>query len=938
MSSSSWVLKSLLSQEREKHFLVLVSSLYENAFSNFKEKMNPQLLSDKKLQAIIMETLSQVLFRLILKTCVYEMHEAREKNKLTGNDSKQRFDHFIQLLAQPESYISLLKKYPALNGVIQKTYDQYFHNMLTVFSRLSKDMKQISNLYFNGEILTLKKIKAGGDPHCNGQSVMTLEFENGHTLIYKPRSLNIDLAFYTFLNWVNKKHDFQFYIPKIIAHENYGWYEFIEHLPCQNLNEVKLFYKRLGGLLSISQLLGSNDLHAENIIAYGSHPIFIDLECTLRPSLKKPLASYQNYLTRHFVIDTSLLPLQSSQKNASISADMTGLGKKHLHAPTVVKIKWINAGTDNMQLAKVKRKILPFKNIPFVRNHIIDPMAHENSLLEGFEKTYLLIFKKKTLLSSPKSPLIGFKSTLVRVVLRPTETYTKLLNESFHPLLFHNAEAYLKHIKWLEENNRQHLSDSILTSEMADILSNNIPYFYCHANQKKTYGSQSEPVELLMKSTPYKNMMNQLAQFWNPEDLALQKKLIQSSYSIAREKKNKKSSPSQFKTLSKGHLHKKSLGQAKKILDELIERAIVEKNYITWPSVKTQPDYSVALDFTNLDLYSGASGIGLTFLYASEIYRNEQYKNIAHQVLNILLEAIEKNTLTLSTIGAYSGLSGIVYTLSCFYYKLPSLKIQKALMKVLTKIETLIENDQQLDIIEGCAGFIAVLIYAKPLIEKNNFNRLLKKCVEHLLKLYPEPSVLTPFQKKNGYSQALLGFSHGVAGIAWALNHANVYLKRTDVSLWVQEALIYEDQYFNKIKNNWPNFIKKSPSYQTAWCHGAPGIGLSRLTMNLPDKMLSAEKNTLKNGFSGNMCVCHGSLGNLEFLHQLKNKIPSKKRKTNYLKAWSNTISQIEQNGLTLQVPSTLFLPGLMLGNAGIAYQLMRLVSPEKVPSILMMV
>ena len=61
----------------------------------------------------------------------------------------------------------------------------------------------------------------------------------------------------------------------------------------------------------------------------------------------------------------------------------------------------------------------------------------------------------------------------------------------------------------------------------------------------------------------------------------------------------------------------------------------------------------------------------------------------------------------------------------------------------------------------------------------------------------------------------------------------------------------------------------------TAWCHGAPGIGLARLCslQHLDDAAIRAEigtalQTTLAQGFGGNHSLCHGDLGNLELLLQ----------------------------------------------------------------------
>src|SRR5262249_5323282 len=81
----------------------------------------------------------------------------------------------------------------------------------------------------------------------------------------------------------------------------------------------------------------------------------------------------------------------------------------------------------------------------------------------------------------------------------------------------------------------------------------------------------------------------------------------------------------------------------------------------------------------------------------------------------------------------------------------------------------------------------------------------------------------------------LAGYSHGAAGISLALLEL---FARTGDTRFRDAALggfAYERRYFSPEQQNWPDFRAfASPNpqqlgYSLAWCHGAPGIGLSRI-------------------------------------------------------------------------------------------------------------
>src|SRR5262249_54851454 len=132
---------------------------------------------------------------------------------------------------------------------------------------------------------------------------------------------------------------------------------------------------------------------------------------------------------------------------------------------------------------------------------------------------------------------------------------------------------------------------------------------------------------------------------------------------------------------------------------------------------------------------------------------------------------------------------------------------------------------------------------------------------------------------------------------------------------------------------------KPAQDNMLAWCYGAPGIGLSRITSSQTDPEYQSEieialRTTLTRGFGYNHSLCHGDLGNLELLLQASQKLNS-----NYWQAQVNSIANsvlddISQYGWKGGGASVTG-PELMTGIAGIGYELLRLAEPTKVPSVL---
>jgi len=128
----------------------------------------------------------------------------------------------------------------------------------------------------------------------------------------------------------------------------------------------------------------------------------------------------------------------------------------------------------------------------------------------------------------------------------------------------------------------------------------------------------------------------------------------------------------------------------------------------------------------------------------------------------------------------------------------------------------------------------------------------------------------------------------------------------------------------------------------TAWCHGAPGIGLSRVYAAplLNDSEIGREigialETTLHKGFGGAHCLCHGDVGNLELLIEASGLPGYEQWKAIVTRRAGWLLNVARRHGWFCSTPKGVETPGLMLGLAGIGYGLLRLADPDSVPSVL---
>lgn len=249
--------------------------------------------------------------------------------------------------------------------------------------------------------------------------------------------------------------------------------------------------------------------------------------------------------------------------------------------------------------------------------------------------------------------------------------------------------------------------------------------------------------------------------------------------------------------------------------------------------------------------------------------------------------------------------------------------------------------------ISGAAGAILGLLALHAWTGNDEPLERAVACGRHLLARRVETSTGARAWSIRGRTP-LTGFSHGAAGIGYALVRLHGATGEADFLSAAREGFAYEAKLFDEEQGNWPDLRtitsgSAGTRFAASWCHGAPGIGLSRLEIvNEPAAYADVEaavRMTLAAGIKGPDGLCCGTLGRLELLlsaglrlgrpdlaaaaRRLASAVLARRQRTGALRL---------RPGHTVEADS----PGLFSGTAGIGYQLLRLNSPEHVPSVLL--
>jgi type 2 lantibiotic biosynthesis protein LanM len=916
---------------------------------------------------ILIPNIINRLLYMLHRTMTLELNIARLQGTLCGNTPKARYKSFIRQLSQNDIALNLLHEYPVLTRQLIHKLQNWVEFNLEFLANLCKDWSKIKKTFYSNQHpgILVSAITAG-DSHNNGRCAIRLQFKSGFQLLYKPRSLAIDQHFQDILLWLNDSNKYlDFRTITILNCDTYGWVEFIQYHGCSTEKEISKFYERLGGYLAVIYAFEVTDLHYENIIAAGEHPVLIDLETIFHPLIhsdpKSRIQNARNLVTQTMkdsVLKSLLLPQRLYLKENYEGLDISGItGKGGQLTPDLMPL-CIEEGTDEMRFIR-KQSVMPDRhNRPTLKNNEVNPLDYIEFIINGFTNIYRFIREHKNDLLSADGLLNIFVDDPIRVVLRNTRTYALMLLESYHPDVLQNAldRDLLFDRLWLCAKGQPCFVKAI-PYEKRDLLNNDIPMFTSRPNSVDLWSSTRRRIKNFFKTSGLENVRKKLNRL-DEDDLKKQRWFIRGSFATLsqhdfRQEKHKTYEEPPL-VLNHRELHPLLIEAACSIGNRLKELGLRGKRDITWLGLAYKDNKTWSISPIGSDLYNGLPGVALFLAYLGVMTKNKEYKDLAQITLKTFTSLLDINKKRIGTIGAFEGWGGFIHTLNHLGILWNDPKLLTKAKQTVKLITNLIKHDGSFDIISGAAGCIGCLI---SLYKTTKYNYALKtaiRCGNYLLKKAIKMKRGIGWPLSGMGKKPLSGFSHGAAGFAWALLQL---ANESGIKKFHKAALAsieYERTLFTPKVGNWKdirefeytNSTTNKYQYMTAWCHGAVGIGLARLSAlkYVDDPKLKKEINvaldtTLKQGFGTmhNHSLCHGDLGNTELLLRAYQVLKDDKYDFHLRKVMTIILDNVEQHGWQCGIPNGVETPGLMVGLAGIGYQLLRFAEPRHVPSILML-
>ncbi len=251
------------------------------------------------ISGALRKSLSEILYWHVSRLLVLELNAARVSARLKGRNSEERWQHFLDLSSRQSFWDELAIHYPTLLLRVGAIVRNRSTATVCFAKRWASDRPRLASLYGTdpGELQELRL--GAGDSHGGGFTVALLVCE-GARLVYKPRSVAVDIALRDFLGELQAEHgtELSIRVPRALEFGEHGWVEFIVHRYAAGRDELSKFYRGIGHWLAIMRLLGGSDLYAENLIAQGSSPVVVDCETLFTPKIPPSPSGYGAALDR----------------------------------------------------------------------------------------------------------------------------------------------------------------------------------------------------------------------------------------------------------------------------------------------------------------------------------------------------------------------------------------------------------------------------------------------------------------------------------------------------------------------------------------------------------------------------------------------------------------------------------------------------------------
>ena len=860
----------------------------------------------------------------------------------------------------------LFAEFPVLGRLLAQVIELWHEASREMLQRIVTDRPSLESVYGIAVDANLTGIKQGmSEPHRGGRTVAILKFSKTNQqwkVVYKPKDIGVDAMYQSALSDLNAHSGLSpLRILIILQKNNYGYMEYVEHRLCTDEEELERFYRNAGRLTGVLHVLGCTDCHYENLIASGDQLVLIDTETLLEVDLPDHVTKSSNHdfavsdlqrSMKHSVLRSGLLPQWVFVGAAKIATDVSALGIEPPRKAQRAQPGWLGLNSDGMMVGLVSQPAEVPSSLPVgvgASNRLGDYLE---VFCNGFREQLEAHIERRDYWLAADGVLSKFRGLRRRILLRSTHVYFSIQQQQLEPPSLRTSVAQGLIL--------EQLARSFLTAEDCP---KNWPVFEAELRQMEQldfpfFEHYIDGRDLLMPDG-----MALIDEFIQTSGLAVSRKCLeeldQSSIAFQLQLIRSVAQTKQFRADHSPNLTAKAYSDrasSKVSNTRRLEETLRLGRQIQARAVRSQdgrPEWlgmvlgddaeRFSFGMVGMSLYSGNSGIAI-FLKALASQLRETGQAVAADSMQ--LDAM-KALLPLQEIAGrnhagavlrwwrnqalgMTGTGGILLALQIMQHQSDRGGQWGSYAET---IETLlaglrperIRSDDQLDVMGGSSGLIGALLN----IGNDKALELATVAGERLLTTQDDKSGAWLIGGR--FPRPLTGFSHGAAGVAAALAQLHRVTGENRFLKAAERGLTYEHLLFDKEKQNWPDLrhSEANGQFMTSWCHGAPGIALSRLCLRETSLWNNTRKEELDRALQTTSThsshidhICCGSFGLSSILRIASEVTGAQQWREAADRIEASVVARARQNDGNYEL--LLDPPGMFTGKAGIGLALLR--------------
>ncbi len=867
----------------------------------------------------------EILFTIAIRPIISELHILKKLGLLCGSTPEEEYNYFIHHYLEDSAYQQeFFEKYPEAYRLCQEVEKEERSFYREIITRLVKDHEAIArSICYEKEFNTFKEIDLNiGDRHNHGHSVSKILLDNGINIYYKPHGLKKAICYQNIYGTLCERAGFENKKVPYIDYGDYGWEGEAKKQDCENEEQVKRYFLRMGIHLFLAYALSASDLHGENFLACGEYPVLLDFE-TLPgyagaadgETVDKQISNYIN----SSVLKTGILPeLIWGGNGAIVSALSTGATVRTPFRMPVIK----NQGTSEMYIEHEPVEFTFSGCVVTCKGEVMQPLDYQEEICAGFTSAYRTYLAD----TSIRKAMEPFFEARTRILLRHTQQYAMHRFTSIHQKLCESTEERRKLL--FEVYSNQGKWGAIHTYEAEALFRFDIPYFEADGKSTSLYDGDGTEYPDYFPCSIY-DAWKQKIQRFGEWDLRIQQNLIRLSLGLLQKEQG-----AQFYTCDQILSKEKQSILIRKRLNEIFawfcETAFHTDEEVGWIGLQFTETEKWNMVPTGMQLYDGLSGIAV-FLAAYQ-------KEFADTASADLLEKVKRRLFVYTDMerspedkngknGMLEGDSSIAAAYLILYEITGGMDYLRYAEKQFQKVEDLCGQSD--DYMGGGAGLLLLSLKLYKNIGNKRYIELAKRYEK---KLWEHSFIAV---KGVGWKTCdgppLAGMAHGSSGILMAYAELLRVTGEKTYEEKIRQILAYENFLYSKKYGNWLDLrVPGEIRVMNAWCHGAPGILLAR--MKLEEAGVQTEKDIrlaaaalFTQNPAAHMCLCHGAAGNLLIMNRYLSKYG--KHNQTYVRTYEALLSD-----LLLHMPEYAKdlvyesqNPGFMNGLAGVGYALLEL-------------